>query len=92
MHAAVQSVQIPGLSVSDVLVQYKRLILGEDTHGIDSRIDAVRQRKIDNTILSTKRNCRFCQLLRQCVETRALTAGKQHCNHFFCHKIPPILI
>ena len=32
MDTAVQSVQIPGLSVSDVLIQYKRLVLGKDTH------------------------------------------------------------
>ena len=36
MDTSVQAVQIPGLSVADVLIQDKRLVLGQDTHCINS--------------------------------------------------------
>ena len=35
VHAAVQTIQIPGLTVADVLVQLLRLILGRDANGIN---------------------------------------------------------
>ena len=41
MDAAVQAVQIPGLAIADVLVEHKRLILGQDAHRINAGIDAV---------------------------------------------------
>ena len=41
MDSAVETVQIPWLSVADVLVENQRLILGENTHGIDAGVDAV---------------------------------------------------
>ncbi len=90
MHASVETIQVPGLAVSDVLVQDEGLVLGQYAHGIDSRIDTVREGKIDDTVFAAKRNCRFRKLLSQCVETGALSAGKKHCYHFFCHMIPPI--
>ena len=49
-----RSVKIPRRAVSDILVKRERLILGENTYGINSRIDAVRKRKIDNFVLSSK--------------------------------------
>lgn len=41
VNAAVGTVEVPGLSVSDVVVQFKRLILGQNTDGIDAGIHAV---------------------------------------------------
>jgi len=41
MNTAVKTVQIPGLSIADILVQDKRLVLGQDAHCIDSGIHAV---------------------------------------------------
>ena len=69
MHTSVETVKIPRLTVSYVLIQYKRLILSKDTYRINAGIDAVRKRKIDNTILAAKWNCRFCKLLGQCIQT-----------------------
>ena len=91
MNASMQAVQIPGLSVSDVLVEHKRLILGQNTHSIDAGINAVGQRKIDDTVLSAEGNCGFCQLLGQGVQTRSLAAGKKHCYHFFGHNDIPLV-
>src|SRR5699024_10649703 len=48
MHTAVETVQIPRLSVSDVLIQYQWLILCQNTNRINSWIHAVRQRKVNN--------------------------------------------
>ena len=63
MDAAVQTVQVPGLAVADVLIEHQRLVLGQDAHRVDPRIDAVGQRKIDDTIFSAEGNCGFCQPL-----------------------------
>lgn len=41
MDAAVKAIQIPGLSVANVFVKNKGLILGKDTNGIDTGIYAV---------------------------------------------------
>ena len=59
MYAAVRSVEIPRLSVSNVFVEDKRLILRQNADGIDARVDAVRQREIDDTIFCPERHRRF---------------------------------
>ena len=35
MYPAVQAVQVPRLAVADILIEYQRLILGQDSHGIN---------------------------------------------------------
>ena len=92
MDAAMQTVQVPGLAIADILVQDEGLILGKDTDGINVGVDAVGQREIDDTIFTAERYCRFGELLGQRVQTRALTACQDHCDHFFCHKISPLNI
>ena len=92
MDAAMQTVQVPGLAIADVLVQDEGLILGKDTDGINVGVNAVGQREIDDTIFTAERYCRFGELLGQRVQTRALTACQDHCDHFFCHKISPLNI
>lgn len=56
---------------------------------VNSGIYAVRKREIDDSIFSTKWNCRFCKLLGQRIKARSLTSGKKHCYHFFCHNLSP---
>ena len=41
VNAAVGTVKIPSLSVADVIVQLKRLILSQNTDGVDAGIHAV---------------------------------------------------
>ena len=65
MNTAVQAVKVPRLAVADVLVQNEGLILGQDAHRVNVRIDTVGQREVDDTILSAKRNCRLGELLGQ---------------------------
>ena len=85
MDAAVQAVQVPGLAVADVLVQLLGLILGCDTHRINTGIDAVGQREVHNAVFAAEGHRRFCRFLCQRVQTRATSAGKDHCHDFFCH-------
>lgn len=88
MHAAVQPVKVPWLAVADVIVQHQRLILRKDAHRVDARVHTVRQREIDDAVLSAERHGGFCQLSGKRVQARALAAGQQHGNTFFHNSLP----
>mgnify|MGYP000456010182 CR=1 FL=1 len=83
MDAAVQTVQVPGLAVADVLIQLLGLILRCDANGIDVGVDAVGQREVHDTVFAAKGHRRFCRFLCQRVQTRATSAGKDHCTISF---------
>ena len=76
------AVQIPRNTDTDMRVQAQRLVLCKNTDRVDTGIDAVAQRKVNNAVLSAERNCRLSDLLSQNTETAALTACKKHGNHF----------
>ena len=76
MDAAVQTVQVPGLAVADVLIQLLGLILRCDANGIDVGVDAVGQREVHDTVFAAKGHRRFCRFLCQRVQTRATSAGR----------------
>ena len=80
-------VQVPRLSVSDILIQLQRLILGQNTHSVDAGVDTVAQRKIDDTVFAAEGNGRLGGFLRQDLEPAALAAGKQHRNYALFLKI-----
>ena len=82
-NAAHVAVQIPRNSDTDVRVQTQRLILRQNTHGVNTGVDAVAEREVDNTVLSAERYCRLGDFLRQDTKTAALTSCKKHGNHFF---------
>ena len=82
-YTAGHAVQIPGLTVADILIQNKRLILGQNTHGINTGIHAVGHRKIDDTVFAAKLDCRLCRFLRQRVQTGSLAAGQEHSHALF---------
>ena len=84
-YAAVQTVQIPGLAVADVLVQLLGLILGRNANGINVGVHAVGQREVHDAVLTAEGHRRFCRFLCQRVQARATSAGKDHCHNFFCH-------
>jgi len=83
MHTAMHLIQIPRLSIPDILIQYQRLILRQYSDGIHTRIGAIGERKINNTIFSAIRNCWFCHFLCQCIQTAALPACQKHSDTFF---------
>ena len=84
------AVQIPRQTVTDILVEHERLILRQNANRINSGIDAVGKREIDDAVLTAEGNCGFGCLGGQCVQTRALAACEQHCDTFFFleHKKP----
>ena len=86
--AAAGAVEIPGFSVPDVVVQLKRLILGQNADGVDAGIDTVGQRKVDDAIFPSERNGRFGDLVGEDPQPAALSARKKHGNafSFACHK------
>ena len=71
MYAAVQAVQIPWLSVADVLVEQQRLVLRQDTDCVDAGIDAVGEREINDAVLAAERNGGLCQLFGFALAPRA---------------------
>ena len=75
---AVGAVQIPGLSVADIFVEFQGLILGQDAHGVNMGVDAVGQGEIDNAVFAAKGDGRLGGILRENLQPAALAAGQQH--------------
>ena len=86
--SAVRAVEVPGLAVADVVIQLKGLVLGQDADRIDAGVYAVRQREVDDPVLSAEGDRRFGDLVGQDAESAALAACQQHGDAFVftCHK------
>lgn len=87
MHAAESPVEIPRLAVADVFVENQRLILRKDADRIDSRIDTVGQREIDDTILGAEGDAGFAMLLVSAKSRLALAAARSMATHSFFLRI-----
>ena len=81
------AVQAPRLAVAYVFVQLQRLVLRQDTDGVDAGIDTVGKRKINDAVFPAEGNGRLGGIFRQHHQTAALTAGKKHCNAVFFLKV-----
>ena len=81
--AAVGFVQTPGLTVADILIQFQRLVLGQNTDGVDTGVYAIGKGKVDDAVLAAKRYCRLGSLFCQNLQSAALTAGQKHGNTAF---------
>ena len=94
MNAAVDTVKVPGLAVAYLLIEYQRLVLCKYAHCVYTRIYAVRQRKVDNTIFCAEWHCGLCNVLSQGIKSAALSACKKHSHTFFFveHKISPTIL
>ena len=82
MHTCVHTVQIPWLAVADVLVEDQWLILCQNADCLDTGIDAVGKREVNNSVFAAEWNSWFCQVSCQNAKTAALSACKQHGNDF----------
>ena len=92
-HSSFIFIQIPRDSNSNMCVQTQWLILCQYTDRINTRINTIAQREIDDTIFSTKSNCRFGNLSSKYAKSAALPARKEHGNHFFLnHAITSCLL
>lgn len=65
-----------------MLVEFQRLILGEHAHGLDTGINAVGKREIDDSVLTAIGYGGFGQVLGEHTQAASLTAGQQH-GHYF---------
>ena len=91
---AVGLVQTPGLAVADVFVQLQRLILGEDSHGVNAGVDTVGQGEINDAVFAAKGDGRLGSVLGQNLQTAALAACQKHGNTTFfleVHRKAPLL-
>ena len=59
------AVQIPRNTNPNMCIQAERLVLCQHTHRINSRVNTIAQWKIDDTIFTTKSDCRLCNLFCQ---------------------------
>ena len=87
LHAAVRGVQTPRLAVSDVLIEFQRLILRQDADRIDLGVYAVGKREIDNAVLAAERDGRLGRVFRQNHQTAALTTCQEHGDTTFFLKL-----
>ena len=83
MDAAVDAVEIPRTPVPDIIVELQRLILRQHADRVDAGIDAVAQRKVDDSILASVGDGGLGDMLRQRIQPGALAARKQHCYTLF---------
>ena len=63
-------------------IKTKRHVLGEDSHCVNSRINTVAEREINNPVLTAKGNGRFCYIRSEYPETAALSSRQEHGDHF----------
>ncbi len=82
VYAGMHSVKIPRLTVAYVFVEDQRLILGQNSHSLNTGIYTVGQRKVNNTIFSAKGHGRLGKLFCKHAQARALSARKQHSHYF----------
>ena len=89
VHAAVGHVQVPGLAVADVAVELQGAVLGQNADGVNAGVGTVGQGKVDDAVLAAEGDAGLGHVLRQRVETRALSACQQHGYTVFLHMQPP---
>ena len=81
-NAAAAFVKVPRRTRSKVRMQQIWLILCKHANRGDTRVCAVGQRKIDNTILAAKGYSRLCDFFCKRLKSASLTSGKKHGNAF----------
>ena len=77
------AVEVPRLAVSYVVVQLKRLILGQNSDGVNAGINAVRQGVIDYPVLAPERHGGFGGVFGKHIEPAALSPRKEHGDTLF---------
>ena len=78
LHAAAVAVEVPRAPESDVVVERARVVLGQDHDIVDVGVDAVREREVDDPVLTAERNGRLRTLLGEDREAFALAAREDH--------------
>jgi len=76
--AAAIPVEVPGPAETDVVVQRARVVLGQDDDVVDQRVDAVREREVDDPVLAAERDRGLRADAREDREALAFAAGEDH--------------
>ena len=71
----------------NVFNQAVRFVLRQDANAAHARIDAVRQRKVDNSEFSAERNGGLCLRSRQVFQTRPFAARQHQSQRFLACQI-----
>ena len=87
--AAVGAVEVIGLAAAYVAVELERPVLCEDADDVYAGVCAVGEREVDYPVLPAKGNAGLCNVLRERVEPRTLSAREEHCDTFSVHTFPP---
>ena len=82
-HTADITVQIPRDSDTDMTVQPQRLILCKYPNRVHTGVDAIAQRKINDTVFPAECHGRLGHFRGKYAKSAALTSGQQHGDHFF---------
>ena len=78
LDAAAVAVEVPRPAQADVVVERARVVLGQDDDVVDVRVDAVREREVDDPVLAAERHGRLGPLLGQDREALALATREDH--------------
>ena len=78
LDTAVVPVEVPRPAEADVIVQRARVVLGQDDDVGDVRVDAVRQREVDDPVLAAERDGRLRAHRREDRQALALAAREDH--------------
>ncbi|MPN54404.1 hypothetical protein SDC9_202074 [bioreactor metagenome] len=79
-------VQVPGRPRSDIRVEFQRLVLGQHPHCVQSGMDAVGKRKINDLIFAAVRYRGLGPVFGQNAQAASLPAGQYHRYAFFSDK------
>ena len=66
-----------------VLVKYEGLVLSKYTNRVDVGVYTVGKGEVDNSVLTSKGDCRFCCRKGQSVKSATLSTCEKHCDAFF---------
>ena len=90
LDAALVPVEIPRPPDPDVVVERARVVLGQDEDVRDVRVDAVREREVDDPVLAPERDGRLRADRRQDGQALAFSAGEDQ-RHRPLHSGPQLL-
>src|SRR4051812_2724246 len=88
-HTAVTTVEVPGTTDADVVVQGMRAILSKYGDVVETGVNAVAEREIDDSILAAERNGGLGPLPGQNRKALPLATGQDNGDHT-THTSPPM--
>ena len=72
------NIETPALRLGNIGIELYRLVLGQDTDHVDTRVRTITQREIDDTVFTTESDSRFCDFFCQAFKTGSTSTGQNH--------------